>query len=62
MKKLFVFAIVALAFTACNNSAKPAEGAAGDTAKITSEAAAEPPLDSPDTPTTLSAILRSAYV
>ena len=43
MKKLFVFAIVALAFTACNNSAKPEGTTTGDTAVITSETPAVTP-------------------
>ncbi|MDI1235565.1 MAG: hypothetical protein PSX81_14910 [bacterium] len=46
MKKLFVIAIAAFAFTACNNSAKPEETTATDSA-ATSEVAPVAPEAAP---------------
>ncbi len=42
MKKLFVIAIAAFAFTACNNSAKPEETTNGDTTATSEVAPAAP--------------------
>lgn len=48
MKKLFVIAIAAFAFTACNNSAKPEETTNADSATATEQPAA--PAETPATP------------
>ncbi len=48
MKKLFVIAIAALAFTACNNSAKPEETTTTDSATATETPAA--PAETPAAP------------
>jgi PBP1b-binding outer membrane lipoprotein LpoB len=42
MKKLLVIAIAAFAFTACNNSAAPAEGTETDTTATTAPVEAAP--------------------